>query len=92
MSPTLLAGAWAPRDYLAPRFAFEEVPEDADCDPALAHGTVGHEAIVGHLLEPGLAEGVSSGRVLGLSLVENTATDDRTLSRLEPLFELAATL
>jgi len=52
LSPTLLAGARAPRDYLAPRFAFEEVAEDADCDPALAHGTVGHEAIVGHLLEP----------------------------------------
>ncbi|MGO8692222.1 MAG: arginase family protein [Rectinemataceae bacterium] len=49
LSPTLHAGARALRDYLAPRFAFEEIPVDADCSPSKARGIVGYETIIRHL-------------------------------------------
>ncbi len=45
LGPELQKGAIALRDYLRPRCAFSEPAEDAICDPAIARGVVGYEAI-----------------------------------------------
>jgi arginase len=49
LSDDLLVGARALRDYLSPRFAFEELPVDEACSPALERNILGYEAIRSHL-------------------------------------------